>query len=146
MRDFDEIRREREQRDRSFRIGGEEFTYKASVAPEVLVRWNSAATAELELTETEWLELFDETTLAILDPGQQEKWERVRAVGGDHPLNIGDMRAVIQFLIEEATGRPTGPPAGSSPGGDSTETGSRGESSSPAEATSTDSTPEGPAT
>jgi hypothetical protein len=146
MRDFDEERRTREAADRRILIGGHEFTYKAAVAPEVIVTWNKAATGELDLSEDAWLKLFDETILAILDGGQEEKWRGVRSPEAPHPLNIGDLRALLRFLIEEATGRPTTPPSDSSPGGGATETTSRDGSSSQEAAPSDTSTPERSAT
>lgn len=142
MRDFDQERQQHQRTDRRIRVGGRDFTYKASVAPEVVIRWNQATTGELgELSEEGWLALFDETILAILDRGQEEDWHAVRSPHAETPLNIGDMRAVLTYLLEEATGRPTGEPSGSSPGGDRIETPSRDESSSPAAPASTDSPP-----
>lgn len=40
MKDFDEARKAREEADRSFRIGGENFVYRAAVAPESLLAWS----------------------------------------------------------------------------------------------------------
>lgn len=147
MRNFDEERRVREEADRRIKVGGKEFTYKPSVAPEVIMAWNAAATGETEgLTEARWLELFDETILAMLDPGQEEEWASIRDRNSPHPLNLADLREVLRFLIEQATGRPTTPPSGSSPGGGDTAETSRDESSSPEAPPSPDSTPDRPAT
>lgn len=147
MRDFDQERRIREETDRRIKIGGKEFTYKASVAPEVVLAWNSAATGETEgLTEARWLELFDETILAMLDPGQEAAWAEIRDRNSAHPINLADLRDVLQFLMEQATGRPTTPPSDSSPGGGRTAETSRDESSSPEVIQSPASMPGRPAT
>lgn len=130
MKDFDQERRQRHETDRRILIGGREFTYKASVAPEIVLRWNKAATGELgELTEEDWLKLFDDTTVALLDDGQEDSWREIRDPNGHDPLNLGDMRAVLTYLMEQATGRPTGEPSGSSPGSPTTATSSKDESS-----------------
>lgn len=130
MKDFDRERRQRQETDRRILIGGRELSYRASVAPEVVLRWNQAATGELgELTEEDWLRLFDETIVALLDPGQDDAWQEIRDPRGDDPLNLADMRAVLAYLMEAATGRPTGEPSGSSNGGTTTETPSKVESS-----------------
>lgn len=134
MQDFDKERDARASSDRRIKIGGREFGYRAAVAPEAILSWNDAVTGKTELDENGWLELFDRTILAILDPGQDDAWREVRAADRDHPLNLDDIKAVLHFLIAEATGRPTGEPSGSSPGSSSTETPSREESSPSAEA------------
>lgn len=132
MKDFDEARRIREATERTFRAGGEEFHYKAAVAPEVILHWNQATSGEMpELGEEGWLDLYDETVLAILSTGQQEKWASVRDPLAEHPLNIGDLRAILQWLIVEATKHPTGGPSGSSTGTERTGPESKGGSSSP---------------
>lgn len=137
MKDFDAARKQRETTERSFTIGGQEFTYRAAVAPEALIDWNEAATGAKKLTEREWLELFDATIVLILDEGQEETWKTVRNPRAEHPLNLEDIREVLAWLIEQATGRPTGEPSGSSSGSSTTETESKDESSSPAAPAST---------
>lgn len=133
MKDFDEARRIREQKDRSFVLSGQTFTYRAAVAPEAILAWSDAVTGNAELTEAEWLHMFDQTVLAILDADQEEKWRAARSIDAPHPLNLDDIRAVMRWLIGEATGRPTGEPQGSSDGSQTTEIQSRAESSPPAE-------------
>lgn len=134
MKDFDQARRARESADRRFVIAGQEFTYKAAVAPETLLEWNAAATRTVDLDEAQWLNLMDRVVLLVLEDGQEEKWRAVREPGAAHPLNINDLTEVMNYLITEATARPTGEPIGSSNGSATTETASREESSAPAEA------------
>lgn len=45
MQDFDVDRKKREEADRSFKIGGEMFVYRAAVAPEAILAWSEAASA-----------------------------------------------------------------------------------------------------
>lgn len=136
MRNFDEeARKERLEADRSFIIGGQEFYYRASVAPEVLLDWNDIVTGKVDSSDTRvWVEMYDRTTLAMLAPGQEEKWAAVRSADVENPLNISDVREVFYFLLEKATGRPTGEPQGSSDGSSQNGTASKDESSQPAEA------------
>ncbi len=96
MKDFDEARREREERDRSFKIGGEEFIRRVAVAPERILRWNMAGAGELDLDEQGWLDLYDETVLALLEPGQAEKWAEVRSADLDNPLTGSDLTLLIE--------------------------------------------------
>lgn len=130
MKDFDEARRERETLDRSFQIGGTQFERRIAVAPERVLRWNKAGAGELELDEQGWLDLYDETVLALLEPGQEEKWAAVRTPDLEHPLTGTDLTALIRWLFESMAGRPTGPSSGSSPGANGTETTSTDASSS----------------
>lgn len=134
MKDFDEARAARAATERTFKIGGIDFTYRQSVAPEVLIHWNEAVTEVTKLDERGWLNLFDETIVALLEPGQEQQWRDLRATNAADPLNIADIREVLKWLIEQATGRPTGEPSGSSAGSATTVTALKDVSSPPAEA------------
>lgn len=131
MKNLDEKRLERVKRDRSFTIGGQEFERKVGVRPEDILRWNEATGGEVVPTEAEWIEIYDETVLALLAPGQEDKWREVRAID-DNPLTVHDLLELIAYLLSEATGRPTGPSSDSSDGRDSTGTTSTDGSGSPA--------------
>lgn len=142
IKDFDELRAERDKRDRTFRIGGEDFLHKATVAPEVILAWNEAISGEKpEMTERQWLDLYDETTLTLLEDGQEEKWARVRDPRAEKPLALGDLRALLTWLISQTTRLPTGEESASSSGSATTAPSSRAESS-PKEGASATSTPE----
>lgn len=130
MKNFDEVRDERAKKDRTFVIGGVEFTRRPAVAPERILRWNQATSGEVDLTEEEWLEVYDETILAMLESGQQQKWAEIRNAERENPVTVGDLTAVIRWLFEEMAGRPTGPPSGSSDGREPSGTTSTGDSSS----------------
>ena len=124
MKNFDEARAEREARDRSFQIGGETFSYRPAIAPEAILRWSQMTGGEMpDLTEVEAIEIFDETVVAFLEPGQDEKWARVRSKDAKHPINLADLRALVSWLFEEQTGRPTSQPSDSSGGPETEPTG-----------------------
>lgn len=135
MKNFDEARAEREVRDRSFQIGGESFTYRPAVAPEGILRWSQMTGGEMpDLTEVEAIEIFDETVNAFLEPGQAEKWSRVRDPQAKHPLNLSDLRDLVSWLFEEQAGRPTTQPSDSSGGSEKSETGTSSTDASPLQA------------
>lgn len=136
MKNFDEARREREQRDRGFQIGGEDFTYRPAVAPEAILNWSKMTGGEMgdDLTEEAALSIFDETVVAFLEPGQDEKWAKVRDPKAAHPLNISDLRELVSWLFEEQSGRPTEPPSDSSDGPGSPTTGTPSTEGSPLQA------------
>jgi hypothetical protein len=136
MHDFDAARieawRERHAQDRTFRIGGEEFTYLVAVPPEALLPWLSM---NEEMGEAEALANVDLTVLNFLEPGQEEKWNRVRAdrPAEGPPITQADLLALCKWLMGQQTGRPTGTSSGSSTGSPTRESGttSKDGSSSP---------------
>lgn len=125
----------RVDRDRTFVVGGQTFTYRPSVAPESIKRWSQMSGGEFTLkdddgrpildaegqpqstlTEDEALSIFDSTVLAFLEEGQEDKWKTVRDPNAAIPLNLTDLQALIRWLFEEQSGRPTTPPSGSTNG------------------------------
>jgi hypothetical protein len=140
--------------DRTFVIGGESFVYRSSVAPESFKKWSMMIGGEYvvkdergrpmldadkqpisTLTENEALAIYDDTVLAFLEPGQEEKWAKVRSADAANPLNLGDIKALMSWLFEVQSSRPIGRSNGSSPGSETTEPGtsSTAASSSPEE-------------
>lgn len=197
MQDFDIARKAREDADRTFRIGGKEFTYRPAVAPEAIMQWtefaggadkeqadlraaqanlqaayaqqraaNAASADEAELarvaadiatksadvavktaeveakarSDSEWLAVIDETITAILEPNNHEQWREVRNPDLPHPLSLGDLQTLMEWLVGQVVNRPTGEPSGSSPSPATTETASTVDSSSPEEPASPPST------
>lgn len=141
-------RADRLDRDRTFTIGGETFTHRAAVAPESVLEWSKLINREFrveevlrdslgnpllddqkkpvlhivsDISEDEALAIFDRTVLAFLEPGQEDLWRAVRSPEVENPVNLADLTALIEWLFEEATGRPTSPPpvstSGSASGG-----------------------------
>lgn len=132
--------------ERTFKIGGESFVRRAAVAPEATMRWfqmingeigdevkdEASGTVRLIVSEVDALVIYDETVLALLEPGQEDLWKKVRDPEAAKPLTMTDIRAVIRWLIGENSGRPTGPPSDSSSGSGGTAMTSTGGSSLPA--------------
>lgn len=138
MKNFDEVRRERIDRDREFIIGGETFAYRAGVRPEVIVPWyqlqsGESLRGENALTQEEQLKVMDDTVIAFLEDGYEEKWRAVRA-RTETPVTLKDMDSLIEWLIEEGTGRPTEQLSDSGSGSGSQETTTTSTVSSPSEA------------
>lgn len=104
MRDFDVVRAEnREHGDRRFKIGGQEFEFKAYSSPELY-----AATWVAE-NDLEWLAAADAFILAVLVDADKDKWVAVRATDAAEPLSFTDVRDVMDFVLEVTSGRPTVP-------------------------------------
>lgn len=120
-KNFDVDRNERLQRERSFVLGGETFTYRPSVSPEALLAWDQRH----DKVGQDFLDVVDETVLAFLEDGQKAKWEHVRRpadASNPNPVNINDIVEVIAYLFEEQVGRPTEQPSASTNGAVRTET------------------------
>jgi len=146
VRDFDKARQVRLDRDRTFQIGGETFSFRPAVAPEALLEYNSAITGDLtDLKENDWIRIYDDTIIAMLEDGQGDRWHHARRLDSDNPLNADDINAVLQWILEQVTGHPTGQPSDSSTSSDGNGTPSKDNSSEP-EATPTPSPSETPAT
>lgn len=188
MKDFDEARKEREAKDRSFQIGGKVFVYRPAVAPEAIMSWtefaggtdkeqaqlraaqanlaashaslraaevsgadptelarisadiaaktaevavSTAAVEEKTRSDGEWLNVIDETITAILEPSYHDAWQEVRNPELAHPLSLGDLQDLMEWLVAEVVNRPTGKPSDSSPSDGTTATASTVASSSP---------------
>lgn len=104
MKDFDLDRAIRETADRSFRLGGETFTFRPYVHPNVMIRFQES----FGQGDATFLERLDEImTKDLLDPGQESKWKKIRSDKLDKPVSSFDLVAVYNYIIGEATGRPT---------------------------------------
>jgi hypothetical protein len=106
-------------------IGGETFTIRAKVRPEVLAPYLGMIGGLAEtMTEDEAINLLDTLMGNLVVPGEAEKWARVREIADpEQALSVADMQAVIQWAIQVATGRPTEPSSPSSDGSATTGTG-----------------------
>lgn len=129
MKDFDERRRERAARDRGFTLGGEQFVMKPGVRPEILVAYEGIPP---EATPEQKIGVLDGVIIGFLEDEAEAtvRWTRARAIE-DNPVTLQDMQDLIEWLIEQQTGRPTGQPSVSSPGGGGTVTPLTAASSSP---------------
>lgn len=88
-----------------------------------------ASLEEKSHTEREWLELLDATITEIIEPGYHPAWQKVRDPHAEHPLSLGDLNELAEWLIEEVVARPTKPQSVSSPSGETSGTSSTGASS-----------------
>lgn len=127
MKDFDQVREERRQADRSFKIGGETFVRKVGVRPEVLAEYEKL---EETTAATETLELIDGIVVDLIEDadGGHDRYRALRQREED-PLSLADMQEMVQWLVEEETGRPTQPPSPSTRGPGGTVTTLTGDSS-----------------
>ena len=110
MYDFDVIGAEnREHADRSFRIGGKEFTFRKALHPEV-----AFALDEPGISDKEWLAKADQILIgSILEPGQEDAWKDVRSPDAERPVSIYEISQIIQHAISVTSGRPTPPSSAS---------------------------------
>lgn len=126
-RDFDQERAERAAADRRFRIGGETFVRKASVRPEVLVKYE---TMTITANGTDTLKMIDECVIDLIEPDDDAagRWTAIREREED-PISLLDIQELAQWLIEGLTNRPTERPSRSTRGPGRTRTTSTGGSS-----------------
>jgi hypothetical protein len=98
-------------KDREFKVQDQTFKWR-DVRPEVL------SSFEIDVNGDDpnavWA-LMDKQILLFLENGQQEAWQALRA-REENPVTIGQMNAVLTWLMEEQTGRPTEQPSPSEPG------------------------------
>lgn len=110
MRDFDSERRERHEErekalgDRSFKLGGEVFTYRANVAVDVL----RALTSETPLTGAAYIDAIQHSCLEMIEDDGHDRFVKVLE-RRDDPVTMEDLQAVFTGLVEEAFKRPLEP-------------------------------------
>lgn len=130
MRDFDQERQERHQErekllgDRSFKLGGEVFTYRANVAVDVL----RSLTSDTPLTGAAYIDAIQHSCLEMIE---EEGHDRFREVlkRRDDPVTMEDLQVVFTGLVEEAFKRPLDPSSPSTAGDTGSGTGSKETSS-----------------
>ena len=107
MKDFNELL----AAEREFRVQDQTFKWR-DVRPEVLTEFEADANGDDP--NAVW-SLMDRQILLFLTPEDQERWKELRA-REEAPVTIGQMNAVLTWLMEEQTGRPTEQPSPSAPG------------------------------
>lgn len=107
MRSFDYTQ------DLDFEVCGEKFTCK-TVRPEVLAAWEDAAIPE---TAVAALQVVDERILAFLADGngQHDRYKAMREREENTP-SMGQLRAILEWMVEVNSDRPTEPPSPSASG------------------------------
>lgn len=134
MKNFDEVRKERQERERTFQIGGEAFTYRTDVTPEELMPWYRMSAGDDLLSQEEQVARWDETVLLFLEAGQKKRWEKVRSARGAEALTLFDLSELIEWLVSELAARPTTQRSGSSRGSGSAGTGTTSKAGSSSQA------------
>lgn len=117
MKDFNELLAQ----DREFRVHDQTFVWK-DVRPEVLTAFEIDANGDDP--NAVW-GLMDRQILLFLPEAEQEKWKTLRE-DEDKPVTIAQMNAILTWLMEEQTGRPTEAPSPSEAGPGNTGTSSKG--------------------
>jgi hypothetical protein len=107
-RNFDDLL----QKDLSFTIRGETFEM-VYVSPEVLSAWEDDKSDE---NSAEALKKLDQRILLFLGGnGDHERWKKLRARKKE-PVTMGQINALLMWMIEVQAGRPTIQPSPSDSG------------------------------
>jgi hypothetical protein len=109
MKNFDDML----ATDREFTVGGETFHWR-DVRPEVLTSFQPADENGAADENSTW-RLMDDQILLFVEPAEADRWREVRA-RDDKPVTIAQLNAILLWLMEEQTGRPTVAPSPSAPG------------------------------
>lgn len=107
MKDFNELL----AKEREFKVQDQSFTWR-DVRPEVLTAFEADANGDDP--NAVW-NLMDAQILLFIEPDQHERWAELRS-REDKPVTIGQMNAILTWLMEEQTGRPTEQPSPSGAG------------------------------
>ena len=107
MKNFDEML----PTDREFTVGGETFHWR-DVRPEVLTSFEPSENGDDP--NSAW-RLMDDQILLFIQPDEHDKWKALRA-RDEGAVTIAQLNAILLWLMEEQTGRPTQAPSPSAPG------------------------------
>jgi hypothetical protein len=108
VKNFDEML----AKDREFTVGGETFHWR-DVRPEVLTSFEPSANGADDANAA-W-RLMDDQILLFVAPEEHERWKAVRE-RDDQPVTIAQINAILTWLMEQQTGRPTEAPSPSASG------------------------------
>src|SRR5262245_8046643 len=97
--------------DREFTVGGESFHWR-DVRPEVLTNFEPSKNGS---GGSDAWRLMDDQILLFIEPDEHERWKELRA-RDDRPVTIAQLNAILLWLMEEQTGRPTVQPSPSDAG------------------------------
>lgn len=118
-------------KDREFTINGYVFNWH-DVRPEVLTELGNSLTEESNNgaksdpdPNLAW-KIADRQIMLFIEADQHERWIELRERDKD-PVTIGQLNAIVQWLMEEQTGLPTVQPSSSGTGRGRTATSSKGE-------------------
>jgi hypothetical protein len=99
-------------KDRELTVGGETFHWR-DVRPEVLTSFEPSENGDGD--ENAAWRLMDDQILLFLAKDEQDKWRELRA-RQENPVTIAQLNAILLWLMEQQTGRPTVTPSPSAPG------------------------------
>lgn len=141
-RDFDADRRHWAPEDRTFLLGGEEFTARENVRPEVLALYEDRVRGDRTLGDI--IAVSDECILLMIEGGDavdregqpvpgsaRARYLELRAREED-PIDLDTLAKITEWMFEVYAVRPTQPAAASSNGAGNTGTSSTVSSSPPA--------------
>ena len=109
MKNFDEML----PTDREFTVGGETYHWR-DVRPEVLTSFEPSTNGSEPDENAAW-RLMDDQILLFIAKEEADRWRELRA-RDDNPVTIAQLNAILLWLMEEQTGRPTVPPSPSAAG------------------------------
>lgn len=118
-RDFDEVL----ESSMTFTLRGETFTLR-DVRPEVIAAWEDE---EPHTSAQEALKSIDIKITTLLPPEDHERWAALRA-REDNPVNLRQLKALVDWIVEVQSDRPTEPPSPSPAGRGRREASSTGRS------------------
>ena len=94
MKDFDELL----SSDHEFKVRDQVFTFN-DVRPEIL------STFSVNGKEEDVWAVLDAQVLMFLDEDGQKRWKELRA-RDENPVTIAQIQGILQYLMEQQTGRP----------------------------------------
>lgn len=107
MKNFDqEWEGRRSVESRTFQIGGEKFVLKVAVRPELFDEMEDVAD-DADITKT--FGIIDDQFLSMIEDGEEgeEAEQRYRALRAQpEAIGVRDIREVIDWMVEQHTGRP----------------------------------------
>ena len=105
-----------EMGDRTFELGGETFTRRATIRPETANQYAALLQDFLEdLPAAETLKRTDETILILIETEGHERWRALRE-REDDAIDNRTIAKVLNWLVAEMAGRPTEAPKSSGNG------------------------------
>ena len=119
MKNFDEML----PTDRELTVGGEQFHWR-DVRPEVLTSFEPSRNGDTPDDDNAAWRLMDDQILLFLATDEVDKWRALRT-RDENPVTIAQLNAILLWLMEEQTGRPTQAPSPSASGRTPTKASSR---------------------
>lgn len=107
--------------DRQFKVQDQTFQWR-DVRPEVLTAFEVDTNGDDP--NSVW-KLMDAQILLFIEEDGHERWKKLRS-REDSPVTIGQINAILTWLMEEQTGRPTEAPSPSASGRGKTAASSKG--------------------